>query len=483
MKVYIHLTAFLCGFITLSLELLGVRALAPYFGYSIYVFGSLIGLVLLALAAGYALGGFWSDKLSRERFFLLLLLGGVYIAGAAVWHTSILAFLGSWDLITGSFFASFLLFGFPMLVFASASPYLTASLDKIVRSAGPAAGAISAMGTVGSLAGTFMTSFFLLPYIGTDKTFLLNAVLGIIVPAAWLVFLKVKKGALAAILPLLIIFLPGTPVKNVIRAEDSAYAHLEVVDYGNFLGLRAERRSGGAYSVVPKSGIWDDSFMLYNLFALPPVINSAKSALLLGLGAGTLPLIHAGLNPDLRITGVEIDPKVISLGNEYFGLGDRKNIDRMVAADARPYLVKNNSTYDFIEMDIFRGGTEIPFYLATKEFFALTSTRLGVNGLLAMNIYDPHASGAVSGSIIKTIASVYPYVYDVPVYGGSHFILAAKRDLGESGFNRLNEIDNPHLRYIADYFKKHVVRVNAGKEGIVLTDDLAPLEKLYGVNF
>jgi spermidine synthase len=476
MKTYIYcLTAFVAGFITLSLELLGFRALAPYFGYSIYVFGSLIGLILLALSLGYLLGGMLGKAMGEKKFFLWMLTGGIYITLAAGTYNTLLSSLQDLSVITGSILATATLFGFPMIIFAATSPYVVGRIVLLGKDAGRAAGLTAAAGTMGGLCGTFLTSFLLLPYCGTRATFFLNAFLGIVLPVVWLMTLRFKKGLFALIIPIIAIAIPPKQSLAIIAAQDSPYAHLEVVDYGDFIALRAERRSGAAYSVIMKNGQPEDK-ILYNLFATAPLISSGNRVLLLGLGAGTLPLVHETFNPAARITGVEIDPNVIALGKKYFKLADRKNIDRIITEDVRPFLVKDKGTYDVIEVDLFKGGVEIPFYLATKEFFALTAARLTERGVLAMNIYDIHSDKIILRSILQTLEAVYPYVYEVPADNGSSFVAASKSAISNID---TRSIKNAKLKTIVEYFNTHITPAEE-THAVLLTDDRAPLEQLYG---
>ena len=55
-------TAFISGFVILSLEMLGFRFLSPYFGYSTYTWGSLLGVIMAALSIGYYFGGILADR-------------------------------------------------------------------------------------------------------------------------------------------------------------------------------------------------------------------------------------------------------------------------------------------------------------------------------------------------------------------------------------------------------------------------------------
>ena len=76
----IYLLAFVGGFVIMSLELLGGRVLAPYFGSSIYVWGSIITVFMLSLALGYLFGGRLSlTKPSLNRFSVIFLFAAVFL--------------------------------------------------------------------------------------------------------------------------------------------------------------------------------------------------------------------------------------------------------------------------------------------------------------------------------------------------------------------------------------------------------------------
>lgn len=476
MKTLSYLTAFVSGFITMSLEILGFRALAPHFGYSIYVFGTLIGLILFALAVGYWVGGTLSRRNIKARtFFLILLSAGLYIAAASAFYEQIIQSLADYSVITGAFFATFILWAFPMAVLAAVSPYLVGKMSEKDHP-GQSSGKISAAGTIGGLAGTFLTSFYLLPAFGTHATFVGNAYAATAMALLWL-SLYDKKWLLAAIVaPLLAHTMPPINLPpNVVHAEESAYSHLEVVDRGDMLVLRTDRRSGTAYSAIMKDGGLPP-FLLYNLFAAPVAAKNSKRGLLLGGGTGTLPRIHEILNPDLSLTVVEIDPRVIAIGEEFFKLNDLKNIGPIIIDDARPFLTKDTTVYDVIEMDIFR-ETEIPFYLVSKEFFELTKDRLSENGILMMNIYDPNGDRRIEKRITNTIASVYPNTYVVSAGFGSFFVVGSKTPLVIP--DTRSGASDERLIKLLNYFRDHSEKIVFSANEEVFTDDLAPIETLY----
>lgn len=152
------------------LEILGFRMLPPYFGYSIHVWGSLLGIVMVALSGGYYLGGVLADRRPDRRvLYLLVLAAAAY--GFFLWfaYPAILTFAVGFGLVPGSLLATALLFAVPMTTLSTVSPFVIRLLAREGR-VGSAAGTIYAISTCGSIGGTFATSFYLIPTIGTQAS-------------------------------------------------------------------------------------------------------------------------------------------------------------------------------------------------------------------------------------------------------------------------------------------------------------------------
>lgn len=482
-KFLYYLTAFAVGYVTLSLELLGFRLFAPYFGYSVYVSGALIGTVLLALSLGYSFGGYVSDRGVEEKFTSkILLISSLYLLVIFFFRDALLAFFADYSIVYGSILSTLVFFAPPMTLLASLSPYFIKVLSSD-RSFGVgfSSGTIYTVSTVGSIAGTFLTSFYLVPEHGANTAFATN----LIILFSFFVFWFTKKIKIAAILIFSVLFgvfyakTNAMPVPNVIEEKDSAYSRLEVVKHENFLGLRTDRRNNLIYSLYPENGVWKGNYMFYHFFAVPPIVNNAKTALLLGLGAGTIPFIHSEFNPELSITGVEIDPEIVRLGEKYFGLSERANT-KIIIDDARPFLSKNTEKYDLIEMDLFSGSGEIPFYLATKEFFTLIRGHLSQNGILSINVYDPSEDMLIAKPLINTVASVYKHAYAIHFSYGSHFIMGTDVSLNMEKVSEWSK-KTPHderFDVITGVFKYDSEEIAYNPKIRVFTDNLSPLEKL-----
>ena len=155
--------AFTGGFIVMSVELLGGRLLAPWFGSSIYVWGSVISVFMLALALGYYIGGRWSVKQpSLAKFALVFIVAGILLLPLMLSAESIMefVFVRVEDPRYGSLLAASVLFILPTLTLGIISPYSVRLLVQSSERAGEVAGNLYFFSTLGSALGTLATSFY-----------------------------------------------------------------------------------------------------------------------------------------------------------------------------------------------------------------------------------------------------------------------------------------------------------------------------------
>lgn len=167
-NLLIYAAAGWSGFLIMSVELLGSRLLSPYFGSSIFVWGGIISVFMTCLSIGYLIGGQLSlRKPSMSRLGLLL-------AGEA---TLTLPIIAASDVILeylsylvpdpryGSLLGSLLLFGAPTLMSGMISPYAVRLLISDLHKSGRSAGVLYFVSTLGSAAGTILTSFYFVLYL------------------------------------------------------------------------------------------------------------------------------------------------------------------------------------------------------------------------------------------------------------------------------------------------------------------------------
>jgi predicted membrane-bound spermidine synthase len=406
------LVAGLAGFAVLAVEILGVHLLAPWFGTSALVWSQQIGLVLAAIAVGGWLGGRLAARSAdpqRSAAWCLLIGGGLMAIGIgllapfAMWLLSEGLTLENAAAIfqRGSFTAATLFFVPPVLYLAMLSPLLV-QIRAAERGPGRAAGEVSAAGTVGSLLGVFGSSFVAIPMIGVRTTLILTTVALLL---GGVLLLKKRKVGAAALLPLALLLLndPSHAANlpegaEVLAVEDSPYQHLRVIGFeGGERWLQMNEGLDSYQSLYLPDSTWPGGY--YDLFSLAPIyanfeVEEAQQresrAWILGYGAGSAvsPLQFGFGDSGVNTVGVELDPKVVELGEQWLPLAPEvaAKVQVIAGADARSLLRCADVNLDVILLDAYARQFEIPPHLATIEFFAESFEKLRPGGILAINL-------------------------------------------------------------------------------------------------
>ncbi|WDE05792.1 fused MFS/spermidine synthase [Thalassomonas viridans] len=168
----IYSLAFCSGFSIMGIELLGGRILAPFFGSSIHIWGSIITVFMVSLSFGYLLGGKLSTRAaSLKRFGTIFVLGGIFILPIALYANDIMQaiFLKIEDSRYGSLMAASALFFIPTVILGMLSPYSVRLLVKNKNESGQVAGVLYFVSTLGSALGTIITSFYLVLYMEVNQ--------------------------------------------------------------------------------------------------------------------------------------------------------------------------------------------------------------------------------------------------------------------------------------------------------------------------
>ena len=152
------------GFYVMLVELLSGRLIAPSFGSSIYVWGSVIFVFMLGLAIGYLLGGIYSQhKPSVAKLCGILMASALSTLPTLLFGTAILdvMFDAIRDPRFGSLTTCLALFLVPTIFAGMVSPYAIRIIVKNKESSGHDAGYLYFISTIGSSLGTLMTAFYL----------------------------------------------------------------------------------------------------------------------------------------------------------------------------------------------------------------------------------------------------------------------------------------------------------------------------------
>src|SRR5271167_4729489 len=161
-------TAAVTGAVVMAMELTAFRLYAPFFGNSIYVWGSMISVVLLAIA--YGLGGWIADRMSSDTVLYSIVLGsGLYQLGIVFVVRAVLFKLWQSGDFLGPVVATVIIFVPPMAALAMTLPFVIRLLARGGH-VGHTVGRVFALSTAGSIVGVLVTSFYLVPRFGTRMT-------------------------------------------------------------------------------------------------------------------------------------------------------------------------------------------------------------------------------------------------------------------------------------------------------------------------
>ncbi|HSI84637.1 MAG: fused MFS/spermidine synthase [Candidatus Methylacidiphilales bacterium] len=417
------LTCFLSGASVLIMEMSGNRVLAPTFGNSLYTWTGLIGIILVSIALGDYLGGWLIDRWTSKMLVpLLLVVGAALLIFTCAILPSFAQMASTWEVTTGPMKASLLLFFLPALVLSSVTPVCVRLFSQTTgdQDIGLSSGTIGMFGTLGSFAGTMLAGFVLIPMLDVRVIFMGIGGLLILVAIVFALFFRVKDPALI-IAPGLILLLIGVAIVSVPEAvlpgtmfTKSTYYHkIRVFDQESMEGdklrmLQLDTTNEGGINLTKKDVVFEYQHYWQMAQVFCPDL---EKALFFGGGAFGMPRKIATTFPKARIDVVEIDPELIRVGDEWFGLKDFPTIAKH-GMDARVYLRKSPDKYDFIFGDAYNGIQHIPPHLLTKEFFAEVKSHMTEKGVFMMNLISTPQGpkSELFRSVVTTLSTTFPAV-------------------------------------------------------------------------
>ncbi|MBL8159038.1 fused MFS/spermidine synthase [Candidatus Saccharibacteria bacterium] len=481
----LEVVAFLVGMTILAFELTASRIVAPYLGASIYTWTSIIGVIMGALAAGYAIGGVLADRYKRIEHIVWLLLGAAAcIAIVNLSKDTMLSSVTAWfsSLQTQAFWASMLLFVVPTVCMGAIMPYLTKLNITDLGSSGQKVSRIDAASTIGSIAGTFLTGYVLFELIGTPRMLTLLSIT--LVLASFLLVRRRLLWVRLAVLTIVVLpgFFPTTPkVSGFKHEEDTAYARIIIRDVPFYQhDVRVlQSDSQGVQSGVRTDGS-KELVMPYvqNFSYISEVKPDARRHLIIGGGAFTFPEHLARKYPKSHVDVVEIDGKLADISRRHFNFEPTGNLS-VIPADGRQFLNKNQTAYSTIFLDAFNAIVP-PFQLMTRQAVQEMHRSLETDGVVAANVLgspEGHGKQLVQAAY-STFAATFKHVgvYQVaPMDGQSStqnmMIVASDDPRTES---RLAERLRAHVEL--DHMRMTKLPFRAS-DRLVMHDDFAPVER------
>jgi spermidine synthase len=207
----------------------------------------------------------------------------------------------------------------------------------------------------------------------------------------------------------------------------SPYHRVQVIDQG---GVRTLSFDGSQETRMSLQNPLQGHFQYTESFHLAWLWNTnLQRVLMIGLGGGSTQRSFLHYYPAVRIDSVEIDPVVVQVATNFFGvtLGDRHQVH---VVDGRMFLRRTRERYDLIALDAYvknRYGSQMPRHLVTREFMELARERLSTDGVLAYNLIGTlHGwQSDLLAALARTLQEVFPQVFCCPVGDSQNVVLFA----------------------------------------------------------
>ncbi len=471
------------------LEIVGSRILAPYFGTSIVVWTSLIGIILACLSLGYLLGGKLADRQLNYRLFsTLLFASSLFIGIVSIFQSSLLAAIQhlTTDIRVGVVISTAVLFGIPGVLLGMVPPYAIRLTLKSLEHSGETIGRIYAISTIGSITGTFLAGFFLISYIGSTKILLVLSITLLIL--SWLAFQKSAAQGKSRVLMLHVasaaIILSANlllkPASKYLVDIDTAYHRIWIFDSTERATNRPIRSMATDPRAIQSSMYLDkddepvDEYI--NFYRLAKHFKpDFQTSLMIGGAGYSYPKDYLRRFKDATLDVVEIDPGMTELARRYFNLKDDPRLT-IYHRDGRIFLNNTRKQYDVIMVDAVKSFYSMPYQLSTIEAVTTMHDRLTNDGVLFINMigaFEGDNSRFVRAEYV-TCKSVFPQVYLFAVNSKNDGLLIQSVILVALKSDRKINLDNED-RELTQYLSQLWTR-KINTELPILTDDFAPVD-------
>lgn len=485
----LDLVVLICGAVVMIYEITGSRVLAPFIGTSTYIWTSLIGVILAALSLGYWLGGRMADRVPKKSVLATAILAAAgLIAVTILVKDPILAAIAAFPagLEIKAVVAALILFAPASVGLGFVTPYAVKLRMESLGEAGRTVGRLYALSTIGSIVGTFVAGFILLPFVGSNRTlYLITATLFVV--TLFLIPFRFERRNLGVIL-VLILAIAANELTLYAMFRSIGFEDIDT-EYSRVRVFRttdtATEREIEAMTFDPhstQSAMFTDSddlvFEYTKFYHLIRVLNpNFQRSLMIGGAGYSFPKAYLATYPNATLDVVEIDPALTDIARRRFRLRDDRRL-RIFHEDGRVLLNQAEpASYDVVMMDAFGSLFSVPYQLTTVEAVTQIHKTLKDDGVVVFNL-----GSAIRGDAslflqaeFATYKQVFPYVhlFTVRPERPDHelqnlIVVACKRECLPAGQSADPLIDSLlSRRYTAEF----PITVP------VLTDDLAPVDR------
>jgi spermidine synthase len=458
----------------LVLEILAGRLMAPYVGVNLETYTAIIGTILAGIAFGAWAGGVAADRVDPHRLIPLLLVVGGALAIASI---PIVRVLGgaSGPGATGTPSVLLAAFGFiPSTSVLSAVPPAVVKLQlRDLAATGSIVGRLSAYGTAGAIAGTFLAGFVLVAYAAVTTlivaTGLTLVAFGVVL---WTMWSRRPDGALLSAGGVLVTSLVGVSVIDSPCSEQTAYYCVDIQRdpdraAGRLLVLDDLRHSYVDLDDPTHLEFWYVQRIAGAIDALAPA--GPLDVVSLGGGALTVPRWVRAERPGSEQVVLELDAELVELAESDLGFMPGDDIAVLTGDGRLSMRGLPGDSADVVVGDAF-GSRSVPWHLATREFMEDVDRVLRPGGIYVANVIDGPPEGFLRAEA-ATIRAVFPHVAVLRGPGvvagrvANSVVVASDHPLDLTSW----ALDGGRL--VAD--------LDAYLTGaLVLTDDFAPVDQL-----
>ena len=485
----VRFIVFVSGAVVMGVEIMASRLLAPYYGDSVYTWGSLIAVIMIALAIGYRRGGKKADRYASYMGLLnLVMIAGTFVTLIPLSAPFVLELVRELGIpqMYEPLLPSVILLTIPTMYLGMVSPYALRLVAKNLDEIGDVSGGLSSLNTIGSIFGTFLTVFFLIPNFGTRETLLSMGVFLVMIS----LIRRGKVLTLSTVFLLIIMIVPGNILLrglrvvgdgNSIYSTETPYSTLTIVE-NKAVGTRTLYLNNMPQSAIYTNGSVTPVFRYTDYFNLAFGYNpNITRVLFIGGGGFSGPRQFLVDYPDTSISVVEIDPEVVEASHRYFLVPKTNPRLEITVMDGRKYL-ETAGVYDLIVLDAYT-HTYVPFHLMTDEFMALVDSHLSEDGVFVANVIGSLIGDAseLLWSQVLTTQNNIPYV---DLYKTRDFVdgvvqnicLVASKNRVTPENIRSNLIETAEPRHLV--FLEYRYDEDYPVEGLVLHDNYAPVEDM-----
>ena len=487
-KILLELTVFTSGAVVMIYEIVGSRILGPYIGTSIFVWTSLIGIILGSLSLGYWLGGRMADRKPSYKQLVWIIIVATFFIGLTLTTKEYLLGLMSRHLIgirTQAVLSTIILFAPASVFLGMVTPYAVRLKIRDIKSSGRTVGNLYAISTIGSIIGTFMAGFVLIPFLGSTNILFLIAAL--LLAVALIIVISRKLRSIPYVGVILLAFLAYQAYNY--NKKDHNYLDIDTQYNRVFVYETTDWYTGKPIKLMRINNEYSSAMFLdsdslvfpYSRYfrLIEHFIPGFEKVLILGGAGYSYPKYYLNKYPEAYIDVIEIDPMITEIARQEFNLKDNPRL-RIYHDDARVFINRSEEKYDAILGDAFKSLYTIPFQLTTLEATERMYNMLNQGGLIIQNL---HASLKGENNhflkiIYNTYQEVFPQVYLFRVHKDrdddyiQSVILVALKSQTKPEFQSNDPELDAYLALRLD---------NPPVEGLpVLTDEYAPVEHYVG---